>query len=122
MVEFQMCIPCSRGDRICDCWEEVEPTPTGSAPDDQPSAQTGALIARLEAALTLALDMLGDYEPGDSRAISDEYVAMSAVLCGVEPNSPGEEMAIIIAALCRRDNPNVDALSAALLRATGSPR
>lgn len=33
-------------------------------------------------ALNLALEMLGRYEPGDSRAVSDEYVAMAAVAAG----------------------------------------
>jgi hypothetical protein len=71
---------------------------------------------RMREALGLALDYLGDFEPGDSRtvsneyvammavlcAVANEYVAMMAVLCGVAPNSPGEEMATIKAATLAR--------------------
>ena len=60
-------------------------------------------IGKLEKALELALAYLGRQEPGDSRAVSDEYAAMLAVLCDVRPNSPGGEMAIIQAALDRPD-------------------
>ena len=34
-------------------------------------------------ALELALVLLEKYEPGDSRAVSDEFVAMAAILCDV---------------------------------------
>jgi hypothetical protein len=50
-------------------------------------------------ALELALDYLVEMEPGDSRAVSNEFVAMLGVLLGVEPNTPGEDMAIIEKAL-----------------------
>jgi hypothetical protein len=50
-------------------------------------------------ALELALDYLVEMEPGDSRAISNEFVAMLGVFLGVEPNTPGEDMAIIEKAL-----------------------
>lgn len=41
-------------------------------------------IIRLESALNLALHILGAQEPPDSRAVSDEFVAMSSVLAGCE--------------------------------------
>lgn len=40
-------------------------------------------LTSLKAALGLALAILGRQEPGDSRAVSDEYVGMLAVLSGV---------------------------------------
>lgn len=43
-------------------------------------ATDAARIKALEAALKLALDWLGPLEPPDSRAVSDEFVAMLAVL------------------------------------------
>jgi hypothetical protein len=57
-----------------------------------------ARSAKLTEALDLALDFLSDFEPGDSRAVSNEYVAMAAVCSDIEPNSPDEEMGIIRAA------------------------
>lgn len=42
----------------------------------------GRTIQRLSAALELALVRLCPSEPGDSRAVSDEFVAMAAVLTG----------------------------------------
>jgi len=65
------------------------------------TAVVGDWTAKLEKALELALGYLARFEPGDSRAVSDEYVAMLAVLCRVEPNELGGEMAIIEAALAR---------------------
>jgi len=41
-------------------------------------------IEALDAALGLALERLGAMEPGDSRAVSDEYVAMAAVACDLD--------------------------------------
>jgi hypothetical protein len=38
-------------------------------------------IADLELALDLALAWLGEQEPGDSRAVSNEFVAMAAIRC-----------------------------------------
>lgn len=61
----------------------------------------------LEEALDLALRMLVKYEPEDSRAVSDEYVAMAALISGIEPNEPGDEMQIIRAArerMIKEDN------------------
>jgi hypothetical protein len=49
-------------------------------------------------ALNLALCYLGKLEPGDSRAVSDEFVAMFAVSTG--DTSP-EVLAVIDAALAR---------------------
>lgn len=40
-------------------------------------------IAQLELALDLAMAHLGAREPGDSRAVSDEFVALAAVHAGV---------------------------------------
>lgn len=77
-------------------------------------------VKALEGALTLALDYLGELEPGDSRAVSNEYVAMSTVLCRIEPNVPGEDLAIIVAGLRARNNPNAETINAAL-DPTGEP-
>lgn len=41
-------------------------------------------VSRLERALNLALEILGKFEPGDSRAVSNEFVAMAAVSAGHE--------------------------------------
>jgi len=100
------------------CFADDEPlyTRASPAPDDGMRER----VAKLEAALTLALDYLGEMEPGDSRAVSDECGAMSAVLCGIEPNNPGEEMAIIGAALKARDNPNADAILTLTNRTEGA--
>jgi len=38
---------------------------------------------RLREALGLALDMLEPFEPGDSRAVSNEFVAMAAIHAGL---------------------------------------
>jgi hypothetical protein len=43
----------------------------------------GPRIADLELALGLALDWLIQYEPGDSRAVSNEFVAMASILAGI---------------------------------------
>lgn len=39
--------------------------------------------ARLREAITLAVGMLSQDEPGDSRAASNEFVALAAVQCGI---------------------------------------
>jgi hypothetical protein len=39
-------------------------------------------IADLELVADLALGTLGEQEPSDSRAVSDEFVAMAAIRCG----------------------------------------
>jgi hypothetical protein len=54
-------------------------------------------IADLELALDLALAWLGEHEPGDSRAVSNEFVAMAAIRC--EQDNLEECRAIIRAAL-----------------------
>ncbi len=58
-------------------------------------------ISELEAALTLALNYLEKAEPGDSRAGSNEFVAMYSVCCG---DSSGSVMPIIRAALAEQAN------------------
>lgn len=40
-------------------------------------------IVNLREALGLALVYLERFEPGDSRAVSDEFVALAAVQCGL---------------------------------------
>ena len=55
---------------------------------------------RLRRALSLALKWLIQYEPGDSRAVSDEFVAMAAIEAGLGDASCD---AIISAALERTD-------------------
>lgn len=52
-----------------------------------------ARIIALEAALDLALILLGKGEPGDSRAVSDEFVAMAAIKCNL--NDQTESLEII---------------------------
>jgi hypothetical protein len=66
----------------------------------------GERIADLELALDLALDWLGEREPGDSRVVSDEFVAMAAIRC--EANTDLEE--------CR------EIIRAAITKATGDNR
>lgn len=44
--------------------------------------QAAERITDLEQALNLALAWLIRLEPGDSRAVSNEFVAMSAIQCG----------------------------------------
>jgi hypothetical protein len=39
-------------------------------------------VGQLQAALDLALSWLAPHEPGDSRAVSPEFVAMAAVASG----------------------------------------
>lgn len=41
-----------------------------------------ARVAQVEPALKVAVAMLSCREPGDSRAVSDEFVALAAVECG----------------------------------------
>ena len=83
-----------------------------TAPDD---TGEGLRVARLRAALTLALDYLGEGAGGaDARAISDEYVAMAGICAGVQPDRAGEDEALIIAGLTRRNNPNAESLAASL--------
>jgi len=49
-------------------------------------------IADLEQALSLALDILIQHEPADSRAVSDEFVSMTAVLCDLSDLSSAREI------------------------------
>lgn len=73
-------------------------TPSSVPTEGHGAAVVGDRVTRLEKALNLALGYLIRFEPGDSRAVSDEFVAMSAVLHDAEPNSPDAEIAIIDAA------------------------
>ena len=41
-------------------------------------------IEQLKNALSVALGMLAPYEPGDSRAVSDEFVALATVECEID--------------------------------------
>lgn len=59
---------------------------------------TDQQIKDLRDALSLAVNMLAPYEPGDSRAVSDEFVALASVVSG---DTSGEVMPIIRAALER---------------------
>lgn len=54
----------------------------------------------IEKALACAVNMLSIYEPPDSRAVSDEFVALAAVVSG--DTSP-EVMAVIDAKLARQE-------------------
>lgn len=54
----------------------------------------------VEAALRLAVEMLAPYEPGDSRAASNEFVALAAISCGVDDD---ECHKVIMTALEVRD-------------------
>jgi len=62
-------------------------------------------IIALEAALFLALDVLGDFEPNDARAFSDAYVAMAVIACDQNDDDKSAD-AIIQAGLRGRNNPN----------------
>lgn len=57
---------------------------------------------QLREALTLAVNLLAVNEPGDSRAVSDEFVALAAVSTG---DASREVMAIIRAANARTAEP-----------------
>jgi hypothetical protein len=57
----------------------VPATPANAV--DGPPGFDPSRIADLELALELALAWLSRFEPGDSRAVSDEFVAMAAILC-----------------------------------------
>jgi hypothetical protein len=59
-------------------------------------------VADLELALDLALNQLSEFEPGDSRAVSNEFVAMAAIRC--EAGSLSECRDIIRAALTEKHN------------------
>ena len=66
-----------------------------AAPKAPPVAQAEG-VERLTEALGLALKYLAAHEPGDSRAVSDEFVAMAAIHAGLGSD---EAMAVIRAAL-----------------------
>lgn len=66
-------------------------------PAPEPGGLSGVLVSRqssaipapdvtdkLKDALSLAVHMLSHHEPGDSRAVSDRFVALAAVSCGVD--------------------------------------
>lgn len=55
----------------------------------------------LQRALNLALVYMSRFEPGDSRAVSDEFVAMAAVSIG---NTSPEVIAVIDAALAAAES------------------
>jgi urease beta subunit len=55
-------------------------------------------IEALEAALDLALGYLVQFEPGDSRAVSDEFVAMASVLANIKDSRSQECLDIIAVA------------------------
>ncbi len=57
-------------------------------------------IEKLRLALCVAVNMLSMHEPPDSRACSDEFVALAAVSCG--DTSP-EVMAVIESAMSRQE-------------------
>jgi hypothetical protein len=50
----------------------------------------------MKTALELAVNMLSQYEPPDSRAVSNEFVALACIVCG---DTSDEVMQIIRAAL-----------------------
>lgn len=61
-----------------------------------PQAEGCPTIEQLKKALSLAVNMLSVHEPPDSRAVSDEFVALACVDCGVVKDS---DMTIIERAL-----------------------
>lgn len=65
----------------------------------------GAAGDDLHQALTLALALLGQMEPTDARAISDEFVAMAAAQAGIQ-NQEGRD---IIAARLKQPFPSIPA-------------
>jgi hypothetical protein len=56
--------------------------------------------ARLREAIALAVGMLAQDEPGDSRAVSNEFVALAAVECGIAND---DDWAVIRAALAPQE-------------------
>ena len=59
-------------------------------------------VANLELALGWALGVLIKYESGDSRAVSDEFVAAGAICCDIQGNR--EECRTILAAAMETDD------------------
>jgi hypothetical protein len=64
--------------------------------DESAVSATEPTIDQLKAALRLAVNMLSVHEPPDSRAVSDEFVALACVDCG---DTEGRVMEVIEAAL-----------------------
>lgn len=67
-----------------------------------------AEIERLKEALSLAVQMLFPYEPGDSRAVSDEFVALAAVDCGLADDKCMKVIRDSLAARATLDAPNAE--------------
>jgi hypothetical protein len=66
------------------------------------AAENEAIVSRdLRRALQLAVRMLAPYEPGDSRAVSDEFVALAAV---ADANDMSPRVMLVIEAALARDN------------------
>ena len=87
----------SRGRECCDlCGHIVAPKSddvlTAAAHEHDPT------IEQLRRGLRLAVNMLSLHEPPDSRAVSDEFVALAAMDCG---SVSGRVMDVIEAALSR---------------------
>lgn len=72
--------------------------PSSSTDTAPPQAASGAL----KEALDLAVNLIMESEPSDSRAVSNEAVALAAVACG---DTSDAVMKIIRAALSRQDAP-----------------
>lgn len=68
-------------------------------------AQDEGAAGDLQQALTLALALLGQMEPTDARAVSDEFVAMAAAQAGIQ-NQEGRD---IIAARLKQPFPSIPA-------------
>lgn len=63
------------------------------------AADTNPTLEQLRRGLRLAVNMLSLHEPPDSRAVSDEFVALAATDCG---SVSGRVMDVIDAALSRQ--------------------
>lgn len=85
------------------CWLRNPDGPEAAAALTSQSTQLSAMAgdnARLREALGLALMWLEPHEPPDSRAVSNEFVAMAAIHAGLTDNV-GECMEIIRAEIAR---------------------
>jgi hypothetical protein len=82
-----------------DCLRErlAAETPTRpEAPDEN---------ARLRKALHVALLMLEPYEPKDSRAVSNEFVALATVDCGIDDKASWDVLDAFITIAAAKETP-----------------
>jgi hypothetical protein len=92
-------IPSDRGERLRIVMDDVDLRATIAALQSE--------IARMRDALEMAVGMLAPFEPGDSRAVSNEFVALASIVCG----NDNEECWRIVNEWNERERASVAALS-----------